>query len=308
LAKNIGVLCGGSGSSKFVSAISRYGSEDLNPKFVGNVGDNFWYHGLYVCPDIDILTYTLSGLLDASKGWGIIGDSFLGKGSLMKSEGASEWFSLGDKDLGICLRRTELFQRGWKLSTVTRELGLKLGVKYPVIPSTDDSVQTFVRTAEGNLHLQEFWVKRAGKLQPLDVHYVGTESARPLDETSEICKDPILICPANPVTSILPTLNLKGIRSKLSKSKVIAISPFVGNQPFSGPAAGLMRALGFLPNSLGVAKLYSGLLKLFFLDKKESPEIVASVRGMGIECIVTNTRIDTEKDKKKIVEELVSAF
>ena len=308
MGKKIGVLCGGSGSSKFVSAITRYGSEELDPKFVGNVGDNFWYHGLYVCPDIDILTYTLSGLLDTSKGWGIAEDTFLGKDSLARSGGRSEWFSLGDKDLGICLRRTELFQRGWTLSTITRELCLKLGAKYPVIPATDDPVQTFVRTAEGNMHLQEFWVKRAGKLQPLDVSYVGAQSATPCSEASEICKGPVLICPANPVTSILPTLNLKGIRSKLSRSKVIAISPFVGNQPFSGPAGSLMRALGFLPNSLGVAKLYSGFLKLFFLDKNESSEIVASIRDTGIECIVTNTRIDSEEDKKKIAEELVSTL
>jgi LPPG:FO 2-phospho-L-lactate transferase len=306
LRKQIGVFCGGSGSSKFVSAIASYADQDVDPKFVANVGDNFWYHGLYICPDIDILTYTLSRMLDSTKGWGITDDRFLGKDALSKSVGSPEWFSLGDRDLGICLRRTELLRKGWTLGSITRELGSKLGIRYPVIPATDDSVQTYVRSTEGNLHLQEFWVKRSGKLEPVDVQYAGVEKAKPADELHEISQNSIIICPANPVTSVLPTLTLKGIRSGLSKTKVLAISPFVGDRPFSGPAAGLMRAVHMEPNSLGVAKLYADFLKIFFLDQNETPEIISAIRGMGIECILTNTRIDSEIDKKMIAKELVS--
>ncbi len=308
LRKQIGVFCGGSGSSKFVSAISRYADQDVEPNFVANVGDNFWYHGLYVCPDIDILTYSLSGMLDSTKGWGIADDAFLGKDTLSRSVGSPEWFSLGDRDLGICLRRTELLRKGWALGSITRQLSVKLGARYPVIPATDDSVQTYVRTPEGNLHLQEFWVKHSGKLEPVGVQYVGAQKAKPAKEIQEISKNPIIICPANPVTSILPTLNLKGIKSRLSKTKVLAISPFVGDRPFSGPAASLMRAVHMEPNSRGVAKLYADFLKIFFLDQNETPEIVSSIRGMGIECILTNTRIDTETDKKEIARELVSSL
>ncbi|HYB04015.1 MAG TPA: 2-phospho-L-lactate transferase CofD family protein [Nitrososphaerales archaeon] len=308
MRKQVGVLCGGSGSSKFVSAIAGYATQDVDPKFVANVGDNFWYHGLYVCPDIDILTYTLSGMLDSVKGWGITGDAFLGKDALSRSAGFSEWFSLGDRDLGTCLRRTELLRKGWTLGSITHELGAKLGARYPVIPATDDSVQTYVRSKVGNLHLQEYWVKHSGNLEPLGVQYVGVQHAKPAEEFFQIARSPIIICPANPVTSILPTLNLKGIRSKLSKTKVLVISPFVGDRPFSGPAASLMRALKMEPNSLGVAKLYAEFLKLFFLDKNESPEIVSSIRGMGIECVLTDTKIGTETDKKKIAQELVSSL
>jgi LPPG:FO 2-phospho-L-lactate transferase len=306
--KQIGVFCGGSGSSKFVSAIATYANQEVDPKFVANVGDNFWYRGLYVCPDIDIATYTLSGMLDFTKGWGITDDAFLGNNALSRSVGSPEWFSLGDKDLGLCLRRTELLRKGWTLGSITRELGSKLGARYPVIPATDDSVQTYLRTAEGNLHLQEFWVKHSGRLEPVGVQYVGAQKAKPAKEIQEISKNPIIICPANPVTSILPTLNLKGIGSHLSKTRVIAISPFVGDRPFSGPAARLMRALHLEPNSVGVAKLYADFLKLFFLDQNETPEIISSIRGMGIECILTNTRIDTETDKKEIAKELTSSL
>lgn len=280
----------------------------MEPRFIANVGDNFWHRGLYVCPDIDIITYTLSGVLDTSRGWGVAGDTFVGKESLSKISETPEWFSLGDRDRVLCERRTELISKGWGLSAITNELCSRLGVSTQVIPATDDPVQMFVRTAEGNLHLQEFWVKNTGKLQALGVMYVGIENARPTSGCLEACQDPVIICPANPVSSILPALKLRGVRSRLSKSRVIAISPFVGEKPFSGPAANLMKALDVEASSRGVAKLYSGFLKVMFLDRNEDPNMVTSVRDLGIECIVTNTKIESESDKMAITKELISAL
>lgn len=307
MRKKIGVLCGGSGSSKFASAIANYGDE-LSPGFIANVGDNFWYHGLLVCPDVDIITYSLSGLLETSKGWGIRNDSLGAKELLSGVSDSSEWFSLGDRDLGICLRRTELFLKGWTLSSITREICSKLGVRHKVVPATDDSLQTFVRTYEGVLHLQEYWVKNSGDLEALGVAYVGASKAKPNEECLHLLGENTIICPANPVTSILPTLSLNGLVSRLSKSRVIAVSPFVGQKPFSGPAAKLMRAIGTESNSLGVAKLYSKFLKIFYLEKSENRQIITSIKDIGIECILTNTRIDSEGDKKRMVKELVAAL
>ena len=300
------MLCGGSGSSKVVSAIANYASEKIEPSFVTNVGDNFWYHGLLVCPDTDITVYCLAGLLNSTKGWGIQDDSFEAKSVISKM--APQWFSLGDRDFGLCLWRTQLYQTGWPLSSITKELCSRLGVKYQVIPASDDRLQTFVRTSVGNLHLQEFWVKNGGTLDTFGVEYLGIMDARPSERISDRISGSVLICPANPVTSILPIVNLKGMTERLRKSKVIAVSPFVGDRAFSGPAADLMRGLKIESSSLGVAKLYSKFLKIMFLDKNEEPGIVKSIKDLSVECVQTNTRIESEADKERIAEELTSVF
>ena len=308
MKKRFSVICGGSGSSKFASALSEFSEESGDLKFIANVGDNFWHHGLYVCPDIDIIAYSLSNLLDVDKGWGVKGDVHEVRQVLSRISRIPEWFGLGDRDLAVSLKRTELYRKGWSLSSITREICFRLGVKGDLIPATDDPLQTFIRTAEGNLHLQEFWVKNAGKLDVTEVQYQGIEKARPTTRFLEACSEPVIVCPANPVTSILPTLGLRGVKSRLKKTRVVAVSPFVGEKPFSGPAATLLRAGGIETNSRGVAKLYSGFLKALFLDKNEDPSIVQSIREMGIECIITNTRISSESDKAAIAMELVAAL
>ncbi len=140
--------------------------------------------------------------------------------------------------------------------------------KKSLTPATDDPVQTFVRTVEGNLHLQEFWVKNSGKLDALGVQYVGIKEAKPTQEFLEAGKSSVIICPANPVSSIMPSIKLRGIISRLKKSRVVAISPFVGDKPFSGPAANLMKALNMGANSRGVAKLLLGFSESYFSGQK----------------------------------------
>ncbi len=310
LSKRIGVLCGGSGSSKFASAIAKHSGDSVavDLGFIANVGDNFWYHGLLVCPDIDIITYALSNQLDTKKGWGMQNDGYLAKNTLSKTESPPEWFTLGDRDLAISLRRTELLRKGWSLSSITRKLVTSLGSSFPVIPSTDDPVQTFVRTHEGSIHLQEYWVKNGARFEAVGVEFLGIKKAKPTDQCLEYCDGRALICPGNPVTSILPTLSLKGVVSRLKKSKVVAVSPFVGDKPFSGPVGKMMSAVGLEANSLGVAKLYSEFLNLLFVDRNEDSAIVLEIKGLGIECVRTNTRIDSESDGKTIAMELMSAL
>jgi len=303
------VLCGGSGSSKFASAIAQYARENapLDLGFIANVGDNFWYHGLLVCPDVDIITYALSNQLDTQKGWGILNDGTHTKLTLSRTGGAAEWFNLGDRDVAISIKRTELLGKGWSLTSITRRLSASLEASFPVIPSTDDPVQTFVKTHEGMIHLQEYWVKNGATFEASGVQYAGVRKAKPTDQFLEYCKDRVVICPANPVTSILPSLSLKGVVSCLKKSKVVAVSPFVGNKPFSGPAGKMMNALRLETNSLGVARLYSKFLKLLFVDTDEDSAIVSEIKDLGIECIKTNTRIETGSNGKTIAMELMAA-
>ncbi|MGI0091309.1 MAG: 2-phospho-L-lactate transferase CofD family protein [Nitrososphaerales archaeon] len=295
--KRIGVISGGSGSSKFAIAFSDYvkKNNDFELGYIVNVADNYWYHGLYVCPDIDIITYALSGKLDMSKGWGINSDSFRGKEMLSNlSSAAEEWFSLGDFDSALCLRRTELLQKGWSLSSITNFLRRMLGVKEAVIPASDEPIATFVRTHTGLLHLQQFWLKLKAQPSVSGVEYESLDNALVPSAAASYLSESVIICPANPITSILPTIRIKQIRRKLARCRVVAISPFVGNRPFSGPAGKLMSSLGIESSSFGVAKLYSKFLKILFVDSAEEPEIIRRIKEQGIECIKTNIRIDSE--------------
>lgn len=298
--KRVGIVCGGSGSSKFAKLFAHDASQRgiYEPSYVTNVGDNYWYHGLYVCPDVDIITHVLAGELDTSKGWGIISDSYNSRGFLEKFASMQEWFSLGDGDSALSERRTELMRKGWTLSTITKRLAESLGVRYSIHPSTDDPVTTFIRTTVGIMHLQEYWVKRKAIPRALDVFYDGIDRASPNKALPEVLSEFAVICPANPITSVLPTIRLRGVKNILRRSKVVAISPFVGKNPFSGPASKLMAALGLETSSIGVASIYASFLKMFVVDRDEDPGVKNRIRDLGVECIAMDTRANYSSDSR----------
>lgn len=303
----LGVICGGSGSSKFAISLGKYAREKYDLGFVCNVGDNFWFHGLYVCPDIDIITYALSGRLDESKGWGIANDSNrLMKG--LKALGFNEWFNLGDEDMALSVVRTELLRKGHTLSQITNHVSKSLGIDFSIIPSTDDGVETHIFTSKGKLHLQEYWVKLRASPKVHGVDYVGIQKAVANSEAVKFLSETAIICPANPITSILPTLNIPGMRKILKQSKLIAVSPFIGKRVFSGPASKLMRGLGLEPSSFGVAKLYSGFIKKFLVDKSEESTEIERISSLGIECIKSNIRIKGPSDRKLVVGDILNAL
>lgn len=292
--KHLGILCGGSGSSKFASSFSQYSIADgkYDIAFIANVGDNYWHHGLYVCPDIDIIMHALSGQLDVTKGWGIDSDSFESVNVFTMLSAQDEWFRLGSIDSAYCQRRTELMRLGWRLSSITRLFCQRVGNRWPVIPATDDEVTTFVRTKAGLMHLQQYWVKYKAIPNPIEVIWHGQISAKANPDALEYLNDRVIICPANPVTSISPTTGLAEIKRKLKSCRVVAISPFVGGQVISGPAGKLMGAMGIPPSSLGVARMYSSFLKLLILDSHEDTKVENAIADLGIECYKTNIRID----------------
>ncbi|MCL4518173.1 MAG: 2-phospho-L-lactate transferase [Thaumarchaeota archaeon] len=302
-----GMICGGSGSSKFARAISRnFNGEDLC--FIANVADNFWYHGLYVCPDVDILTYALAERLDTSKGWGIKEDTFVARDALSELDPSQSWFGLGDKDLALSISRTELMKQGMKLSEVTRRFCEIFGIKHIVVPATDDDVQTYMQTTGGRIHLQEYWVKLHGEPSVSNVVYVGLNNAKPNKLALDYLSSKVVICPANPITSISPTISLAGVKESLNKARVVAVSPFTGSKPFSGPAGRLMQGLGIEASSYGVAKLYSGFLKLLIVDNNEESSTVSRIKDLGIECVRSNTLINDDLSGQRFVEELLKLF
>ncbi len=307
--RTLGVISGGSGSSKFVTALNRFlsdGPKDLT--FVTNVGDNFWRFGLYICPDIDIVTYSLAGILDEAKGWGIKRDTRNFVESYEKISGEKEWFNLGDSDLALSVWRTQLLDSGQSLTNITEMIGQSFGIRHRVLPASDDNIQTFLRTSRGKMHLQEFWVKQKGRPSVLEVDFKGIEDAKPSKKVLEALSDKVLILPANPVSSILPTLKLRGLEKKLRRSTVTAISPFIGKRVFSGPAPKFMRAHGMECNSFGVAKLYQSFLTTMLLDTSEEKFLIQEIQDLGIECIKTNIKLRTESEKIAFAKEIIDVL
>jgi LPPG:FO 2-phospho-L-lactate transferase len=239
---------------------------------ISNVEDNYWLYGMYVCPDIDTIIYGLADLLDYERGWGIKKDTF---GFLRQMEifGEETWFRVGDRDAATHLMRTNMLKNGKNLSEITKWMCEKFAIEAKVIPVTDNSVETRITTSKGELHLQEYWVKHRGKDEVEGIQYIGADKARPNPEAVNAMHDSelVIIAPGNPLTSIGPMLSIKGIRKELSKikKKVVAISPLIGDQAISGPAAKYLAAAGIEVSAYGVAKMYSDVCSHFVIDSKD---------------------------------------
>ena len=298
------LLAGGTGSSKLIRGFLSF-AEDFS--VVANIGDNIWMHGLYVCPDLDIAMYTLAGILDSTKNWGVDHDSFSTLDQLGRL-GEQSWFKLGDRDLATHILRTELLKRGLGLTQVTEALASRLGIRQRLLPPTDDHVETHVVTPSGELHLQEFWVRDSGREEVREVRYEGIGRARATSQViSAIMEtDRIIFCPANPVTSIMPILGISGIREALSKTDAtkIALSPFLGQRPFSGPADKFMRSIGMQATSVSLAQLYKGIVDRIVIDVSDAG-MKSDVENLGILCTVAPTALIDHEAQTKIARLLV---
>jgi LPPG:FO 2-phospho-L-lactate transferase len=299
-------LAGGTGSAKLLRGLQRLGVELT---VLANVGDNIWMYGAYVCPDIDVACYTLAGISDKAKGWGIEGDSFEVLGTLGRL-GLETWFKLGDKDLANCLKRTELMRSGASLTDAVAEECRSLGVKDAVLPVTDGPVETRIVTTKGDLHLQEFWVRDGGRPRVTKVQYKGAKAARMTDPARRALEgaDRIVVCPANPVTSVGPILAVRGVVHALSgsRARVTALSPMVGAHPFSGPAKKLMKAAGIRQDSVGVAESYSKFLDALIISDKDS-NLLTEVESTGVSCTTTDTEMKRPEDETRLAQELLAA-
>lgn len=299
-------LAGGTGSAKLLRGLSNL---RVNLTVVGNVGDNIWMHGLYICPDLDIAMYTLAGIADKKQGWGIEGDTyeFL---SQLRSLGEETWFKLGDRDLATHVIRTKLLKDGKTLTEVTETLRKELRVEEFLLPATDDPLETRIATPAGLIHLQEFWVRDHGRPRVTGVVYDGSSKAMPTERATKAITDAdrVVICPANPVTSIGPMLALPGFVESLSTTaaRVTALSPMLGRAPFTGPAAKLLRAVGVRSDSLGVAKQYAAFLDAIIIDRRDA-SLMTRVEELGVACLISSTRIRDGGDEIRLARELLEA-
>jgi LPPG:FO 2-phospho-L-lactate transferase len=289
------VLSGGTGTPKLLRGLKELLSpEELS--VVVNTAEDLWISGNYVSPDVDSVIYTLADMIDEKRWWGIKGDKTLTHDFLL-ALGVDEKLALGDKDRAVHIFRSNLLRQGVKLTMATEALAHALGVEQKVVPMTDDIVSTVVTIPEGMMHFQDFWVGRRGKPEVESVLFVGLKEALPSQGFLDLLEkeDTVMIGPSNPVTSIGPILALAGVRERLKDKRVIAVSPFVGNKPVSGPAAKFMAACGVPASDEGVRSLL-GKVDLFVVDKKSS--------YLG-ECVRMSTLMRTRRESLKVARALL---
>jgi LPPG:FO 2-phospho-L-lactate transferase len=281
-------LAGGTGAAKLLRGLAAcVGPGELS--VVGNTGDDTEVWGLHVSPDLDTVTYALAGLLDVPRGWGRADETFRCLES-MAALGASTWFSLGDRDLAVHLTRTAALRAGQPLSAVTGRLTAQLGVAARLLPMSDDPVRTIVRTTEGRLTFQEYFVRDKALGEVVAVDYEGAASARPapgvLAAIAEA--DVVVVCPSNPVTSVGPILAVPGIVAALTAARtIVGVSPIVGGAPVSGPAGRLMRARGLDVSPLGVAAAYAPWLGALLIDGRDA-DLAPALERSGVRAVVTD--------------------
>jgi LPPG:FO 2-phospho-L-lactate transferase len=294
----ITALAGGVGAARFLTGLVKL-VEGKDLSIIVNTGDDIELFGLHISPDVDIVTYTLAGIVDEEKGWGIRGDTFHCLEALRKLYGEA-WFNLGDKDLATHIFRTNLLKTGLKLSEVTERVRRLLGVEAAILPMTDDKFETRVLIEEGSVHFEDYFVKRGTKDEVLGVEFLGADKAKPASGVLESIREAelLIICPSNPVVSIGTILSVKGVREavKRTTAKKVAVSPIIAGAPVKGPADKLMRGLGLEVSAYSVAKLYSDFLDTFILDTADSSE-KGRIEKLGVEVKVVNTIMKSLEDK-----------
>jgi LPPG:FO 2-phospho-L-lactate transferase len=294
----IAALAGGVGAAKFLTGLIRLvREEDLT--VIANTGDDIELFGLHISPDIDIVTYTLAGIVDEEKGWGIRGDTFQCL-DMLKKQGVDTWFGLGDRDLATHIYRTNRLNQGFTLSQITSEVCQNLGLKVKILPMSNDKFETRITTREGSMHFEEYFVKRQYKDEVLGVEFMGAATAKPSPEVLDTLLDTevVVVCPSNPVVSIGTILALDGVKVALkrTKARVVGISPIVAGLPIKGPADKMLRALGLEVSAFGVAQLYADFLDTFVIDSKDAAA-KSRIENLGVKVKVTNTVMKSLDDK-----------
>ena len=305
--KTITALAGGVGASKLLLGLH----EVMDPHdltVIVNTGDDIVLHGLKISPDLDIVTYTLAGVVDEAKGWGYRGETFHALKRLA-AFGRVSWFNLGDRDLATHIHRSAMLAEGKSLSAAAEAIRLALGVRARILPMCDQAVPTIIDTAEGELHFQEYLVKRRAEPVLRGIRFDGVDRARPASGVLEAIRDAerILICPSNPLISIGPILAVPGIREALRarKESVIAICPIVGGKSLKGPSDKMLAELGHEPSAFGVAKLYADFTGTFVIDPADKTQ-AGVIRKLGMQVEVVPTVMKTRAQKRKLPRSLLA--
>ena len=309
------VLClaGGVGGAKLADGLQQI----LAPgelTVVVNTGDDLEIHSLAVSPDVDTVLYTLAGIAEPTQGWGIAGESWQVMGQLARL-GDETWFRLGDRDIATHLFRTDRLRRGVRPTEVTIELARSLGLRTRILPMTDEPIRTRVRTTDGWLDFQEYFVRLRQEPSVLEVRFEGIENATVTPEVRDALRaaEAIVVAPSNPIVSIGPILAVPGLLAEIATARqrgvpAVGVSGIVGGKALRGPADRMMESLGEDSTALGVARRYvaAGLLDVFVLDRVDE-ELAAAVRALGPEVVVTDTIMTDAGSRALLAREMLSA-
>ena len=300
-------LSGGIGGAKLALGLSRVVSGgDL--VVVANTGDDFEHLGLSISPDLDTLMYTLAGIDDVQRGWGRRDETWAFMAALA-ALGGETWFQLGDGDLATHVERTRRLAAGETLSAITNDFCRRLGVAARLLPMTDDRVRTRLRTNEGWLDFQDYFVRRQCEPAVLELAYAGAASARPQPELlaalGDVALRAVVICPSNPFVSIDPILSMPRLRDAIARcaAPVVAVSPIIGGQAIKGPTAKMMSELGLPVSANAIAQRYCDLLDLYVVDHADA----AAAGELGIPFAVAHTLMRTLEDRERLARHVLSA-
>jgi LPPG:FO 2-phospho-L-lactate transferase len=290
-------LAGGVGAARLLRGlVQTIQPEDL--VIVGNTGDDTDVYGLHISPDLDIVMYTLAGIVDEAKGWGVSGDTFECLKTLGKL-GFETWFKLGDRDLAIHIVRTKILKEGKTLSQATAELCKMLEIKARLVPMSNDPVRTKIVSGKLILDFQEYFVKRRTKDEVTDVIFEGAEKAKPAPGILGAIKEAerVVICPSNPILSIAPILSISMIKNELKNTDayIIGVSPIVGGKAIKGPADRIMASMGLEASAYGVARYYEDFLDHLIIDKADEHH-KDRIKELGVKVTTTNTIMKSLED------------
>jgi LPPG:FO 2-phospho-L-lactate transferase len=271
-------LSGGTGTPKLLRGMQNVMARDEISVIV-NTAEDIWISGNHISPDVDTVMYLFAGILNTDTWWGIRNDTFATHDEITRL-GVDEFIAIGDIDRAVHIARGGMMRNGMRLTNATKILCDRFGVRENVLPMTDTEVTTQIQTDIGLIHFQEYWIRAKGKIE---IQKVVRSFNEPPVATKEglaaiDASDAVVIGPSNPITSILPILSCDGMKNALKDKFVIAVSPFIGKEPISGPAGALMRAEGFEPGSIGTFNCYDGLVDLFVQDIRDPVEVDHSVR------------------------------
>jgi len=301
------LLAGGTGGTKLAHGFSLL-DPPVELTVIANVSDDFELHGLLVSPDVDALLYTLGGLIDTDRGWGIRGDTMTAH-AMLERYGEPGWFAVGDADLATHIERTRRLRAGQPLTEVTAAMAAALGVGARIVPATDDRFRTRLETDEGPLDFQDYFVRRRHEPEVRAVTFDGAATARPTPAVLQAIAgaDLVVIGPSNPIVSIGPILALAGVRAELEASSAlkVAVSPIVAGRALKGPADKMLVSLGHESTALGVARMYVGLVDRFILDTADAA-LASEIEALGVSTGVLDTVMRDDDHRKALAASLVA--
>jgi LPPG:FO 2-phospho-L-lactate transferase len=310
LAGGVVTLAGGVGGAKLAEGLQAILGKGLT--VVVNTADDTERHGLLVCADHDTVMYTLAGLENPEWGWGLAGDTWAAMGALERL-GEEGWFRLGDQDLATHVVRTRRLREGERLTDICRDLQRRLGVRAAILPMTDDPVRTRVRTDDGWLDFQDYFVRLRQAPEVHEVEFAGIEAARPTREVTSALEAAtvIVIAPSNPIVSVGPILAVPGVRDRILAARdrgaaVVAVSGIVGGKALKGPADRMLASLGHEPSAPGVARIYADLIDTFVLDAVDAT-LAPAVEALGVRAVVADTIMTDDASRARLAADVLAA-